>query len=121
MDFKDRNIEIRASTDNWGPFPFEFVDALPTGETIASVAVSAYAGKVTPDDATIVGSTLTFAGKTALDLIDSDYTPVVSGTEVKIKLKYPGDTYNGVATIVFVTTLTGGGKYPFYFHGVKVR
>ncbi|MFZ3046495.1 MAG: hypothetical protein WA151_11315 [Desulfatirhabdiaceae bacterium] len=121
MDFAYRNIEIRASTDNWGPWPFDITNAIPAGESIQSVSVAAYAGKVTPDDATLVGSTLTFTGKTAIGLIDTDYAPVISGAEVRVKLKYPGGVYKGTATLVFDVTLVGTGKFPFFFDGIKIK
>ena len=122
MDFRHKkNIEIRALTDNWGPFPFDFSDAIPEGDTISSVTVTGYAGKVMPDDATIVAAAMAFVGVTEIPLIDTDYTPVISGAEVSIKLCYPGDAYKGQATIVFLVELTGTGVYPFFYHGVRVK
>jgi len=122
MDFiHTKNIEIRAGTDNWGPFPFDFSDALPEGDTISAVTVTGYAGKLLPSDATIVDGAITFAGETEIPLIDTDYTPVISGAEVSIKLCYPGDDYKGSATIVFLVELAGTGEHPFFYHGVRVK
>ncbi|MDX9787953.1 MAG: hypothetical protein RBT11_14300 [Desulfobacterales bacterium] len=122
MDFKNRAIEIRASTDNWGPYPFDFNDALPSEDDISAVTVSAFTGKVLPEDATLdeSGDTV-FLGQTAIGLIDTDFTPTINSNVVSIKLKYPTGDHKGAATIVFVVTLVSGGVYPFFFHGAKVR
>lgn len=122
MDFKyKQDIEIRASTDNWGPLPFGFADAIPAGETITACTVSGYAGALTPADATIVNDVVTFAGKTAIPLVDTDTPPACSGTDVSVRLKYPGDDYKGAATLIFVITLAGGGIHSFFFNGVVIK
>ena len=114
MDFEDYEpIEIRETADLWGPFTFDLADSLPSGDAISSVTVAAYAGIYKPFQ--------DIGDQTAITLIDTAYTPTHTATTVSIKLQYPGDTYKGKTTIVFNVTLASGAKYPFFFHGVRVK
>lgn len=121
MDFSSGhdNIDLRYYADDWGPYSFEFADALPESDTIDSVTVKAYLGKVKPT------ATLSEETDMSSEIIDSDYTPQVSNnTAVLVKFKYPAavSTYKGEkATLIFEITTAAGGKYPFYFHSVRIR
>jgi len=128
-DFPTKIIEIDQDTDLWGPYVFTFPIAtsatandgvIPFGDTVASVVVESYLGKVERGD---VLSSETVLHGTDYDFVDADYTPVTGSNTVKIKLVYPTDnTYTGQkATLVFVITLASGGTKAFYYHFVKVR
>jgi hypothetical protein len=115
MDFGTGSIEIRYNTDSWGPFDFDFIDALPAGETIATVSVQAYYGNMKP--------------KSDISAFTSCATLIELGTlctsshHVQMKLQHPltdpGDTGKKCTLRINVST-ESGGKYPFLFYPVKI-
>lgn len=120
------NIECGYLLDLWGPYLFTFPiatsstandGAIPFGDTVDSVNVRAFIGKVTNK------STLSDETEITADLIDSAYVPdVLAPNIVRIKLQYPGVTYKAQkATIIFEITAAGGGQKDFYFHYVRIR
>jgi len=130
-DFPTKIIEIDQDMDLWGPYTFTFPvcssdtandGSIPYGDTIATVVIEAYDGKVDRGD--VIADQTELHG-TDYDFVDADYTPVVDGSAstIKVKFVFPADDeYSGdKATLVFVVTLTSGGTKAFYFHYVKVR
>jgi hypothetical protein len=114
MDFQDYDpIEIREGADLWGPFSFDLSGSLPTDDAIATVTVKAYAGKYKPSQAV--------EDQTEITLVDPAFAVDYDAASISIKLQYPGDDYKGKATIVFDVTLASGARYPFFFHGVKIK
>jgi hypothetical protein len=115
MDFGTGSIEIRSTAATWGPYEFDFADALPVGETIVGLDIQAYRGKVSQKDSLSAFSTIA-------TLIDVGST-TISGTKVQLRLTYPG-TYPGASglkcTIRFKLITDNNGKYPFFFYPVTV-
>jgi len=115
MDFlRSDNIEIRYFSDAWGPFVFDFADAIPDGDSIDTVDVKAYEGIIRPSDAVAGWDEIT-------DLVEA--APSVVGTTIEVTLQYPTDTTlkNTRATLVFELTMTSGAKHPFFFHHINIK
>lgn len=119
MDFKTNaggvgSIELRDDSDAWGPFEMDFVNGIPSGQTVVAVTLSAYAEKVTKKD--------DLTGKSNIkDLILEPDSEITNGTKYSFKLQHPGDSYRGIkATLIFMITTNTGGKFPFFFYPVKV-
>ena len=115
MDFlRSGNIEIRYFSDEWGPFIFDFADAIPGGDSIASVSVKAYEGIIRPSDIVADWDEIT-------DLVEA--APSIVGDTIKVKLQYPADTTlkDTRATLLFELTMASGGKHPFFFHHVNIK
>lgn len=123
-DFDSEIIEIRYSTDLWGPYRFNFPicssatagdGAIPFGDTISAVTVKAYLGNVKPS------SVLTDFTEITTSVIDPGYAPTFGNDYVVCKFQYPGDTYKGEkVTLIFELTLSSGAKHPFYFQYLKI-
>lgn len=117
-DFPKSRIEVRHYSDNWGPFTFDFDDAIPTSDTVASALVSAYEGNVTAKDDLDDETEVT-------GLIDTgDQAPSCSDTTVSVYFVHPGAAYVGAekrATLVFKLTLTSGAKHTFFFQYVYIK
>lgn len=115
MDFGSGSIEIRYGTDAWGPYELDFSDVLPSGDTIATVSIEAYYGKLTKKSDISDFST-------CASLIESGSIATDSAS-VQFRLQYPvtdpGDTGTKFTLRINVST-DGGGKYPFFFYPVKV-
>lgn len=113
MDFKtEKNIDVRDTSNEWGPFRFNFTNAIPSGETISSVDVKGYVGIIRPQDTDTPTEITSFV----------ESSPVVASPYISVRLQYPGVDYkNSKATLVFTVTYSGGGSHPFYFHHVNIR
>ena len=120
------DIECSYYMDLWGPYLFTFPiatsatandGAIPYLDTISSVTVRAFLGKVTKK------STLSSETEITDDLIDPSYTPDVLGDNiVRVKIQYPGATYKGQkATLIFEVNAVALGKKDFYYHYVRIR
>jgi hypothetical protein len=120
------DIECSYYLDLWGPYLFTFPiatgvsandGAIPYLDTIDSVTVRAFTGKVTRK------STLADETEISTDLVDPAFVPDVLGDNVvRIKLQYPGTDYKGQkATLLFEVTTTELGKKDWYFHYVQIR
>lgn len=116
-DFPTEVIEVRSTTDNWGPFNFDMTNRIPSGDAIASFTVDAYVGTVQPTD------TLSDFTEMGASLIETSPAKSNNDTTLSIYLKYPSDTYKGEnITLVFNVTFTlQTGIHPFYFHHVKIQ
>jgi len=122
----ETDIECSYFMDLWGPYMFTFPiatsatandGAIPYLDTINSVTVRAFVGKVNRK------STLADETEITTDLVDPAYTPDILGDNViRVKLQYPGTTYKGQkATLIFEITATALGKKDFYYHYVRIR
>jgi len=114
-DFDQFKIEIRQSSVDWGPFSFDFEDALPSGTTIASVTLNSYLGKVIPED------DIDDQTDTTSELVDAVLTAVSGSYGVNAYFNYPStSTYIGEEkhTLVFVLTLDTGAVHSYYGHHV---
>jgi len=116
-DFPTSVIEIRGTSDNWGPFNFDISNRMPSGDTVTSFTTKAYVGTVQPTD------TLTSFTEISANLIESNPAPSNTDTILSIYMKYPGNTYKGESiTLVFDVTFTNhSGVHPYYFHHVKIQ
>ena len=122
-DWHEFIITIGPNTDLWGPYLFrlsicssETVNdgKIPFGDSIASVVVKAYTGRV------VLGTHLDLHTEIT-DLIDPDYTIIIyNGDTIKMKFQHPSGTYTGKVTLVFNVTLTSGGTKTFYFQYIKI-
>jgi hypothetical protein len=119
-------IEVGYNTDLWGPYGFKFPicssetandGMIPYGDTIASVNVRGFQGKVTRKSTLSEETEIT-------NLVDPDDAPEINvdKDKVSLKLQYPGVTYKGQkATLIFELTLTSGATKSFYFQYVRIR
>lgn len=104
FDFDIASIKVRPGTDNWGPFNFDFSDALPAGTTITSVDVESY---LEDSDA-----------ESTSQLIDSS---TANSGVVDVYFQYPGDDWVGRHYLRFKLTLSGDQKPTFQFGYVEVE
>lgn len=116
-DFPEGTIEVRLTTDNWGPFNFDMTGMIPSDDSIASFTTSAHVGEVLPT------YTLSDYADISASLIEADPAPLTDGTNLSVYMKWPGATYKGNSiTLVFQVTYTvKTGVYPFYFYKVNVQ
>ena len=104
LDWDVEDIEIYSFTDFWGPHKFEFEPILPSGLSIYSVTVKSY-----DVDDVETSSYLVEPGEVS-----------ISGSDILIKLQYPGDAYVGRHRLVFEITFNTGAKHSFWFGYVIV-
>jgi hypothetical protein len=100
LDFERAVIKINASANYWGPFEFDFTDAVPAADTISSVAVT---------------STKADGTSSSTELIETG--PSVSGDIVSLRLQYPGATMHGEHTLYFVLTMASTAVSPKFSFG----
>jgi hypothetical protein len=114
IEFEQGTITIQENAEDWGPYNFNFRDALPSGFALTHCTVVAYLGRVKPGD-DLSGQT-----DTTSELINT--TSVASDTTVTVTFDRPTTTaYIDVShTLVFNFTITGGGTHSAYFYRVKV-
>jgi hypothetical protein len=116
MDFGDGSIEIRYRTDDWGPYDFDFANALPAGESIATASIQAYYGNMkTKSDISTFTSCAT--------LIELGTLATGNHTHVQVRFQHPGtdpgDSGKKCTLRINVST-ESGGKYPFLFYPVNI-
>jgi hypothetical protein len=117
MDFDKTKIEIRYNSTDYGPFKFDFTNAIPSGTTLSSVTVKSYLGKVNPEDA------LASETDTSSELVDTVKTVVSSSYIVSVYFNYPTTAAykSDVAhTLIFEITLSNSAKHAYYFYEVRV-
>ena len=116
-DFPPSTIEIRPTTDNWGPFNFNMAPRIPSGDSIASFTTAAYVGEVLPT------ATLSDYTEMSASLVESNPAPASTASILSVYLKHPGNTYTGESiTLVFhVTFTTKTGVHPFHFYRVLIQ
>lgn len=110
LDFRISKIPVNSSTLHWGPYVFNFEQALPdpVGDPIKSVVVSSWKDDV----------------DTTASLIDG--VPVTTSPYVRLKLKYPlttppAEPLTGRHTLRFLVTTQSGGVNEFNFGYVEVQ
>ena len=116
-DFPEGTIEIRLTTDNWGPFHFDFTNCIPTGDTIQTFTISAHEGEILPE------YTLSDYADISNTLIETNPASSTNGTIISAYFKWPGLAYKGEnITLVFQVTFTvKTGVHPFYFYRIHVQ
>jgi len=112
MDFPLGTILIRYYSDQWGPFVFDFSDAIPDGETITACNIRSFFGKVRFSDH------INDFTESTTNLVDSSQ---VENNTVKVRLQYPGELLKGNHSLVFEVTTASGGKHSFFFYKVVVE
>ena len=124
-DFETVALKITYYSDYWGPFTFTFPiessagandGMLPYGDSISSVNVRSFIGKLDASDDLDTETEVT-------DLVDPSFTPVTTDNTVTLRLQCPADTTlsGKKLTLIFEITTTNGGKNAFYFQYVKVE
>lgn len=112
LDFRQENILIRPGTDKWGPYSFDFSNALPPGTIISNVTATAY--MKTGSD--------TWSEKP--ELIEPGTISITGNTTIQLKLQGTG-TSGPLATgwyfLQIVLTLDSGAVHPFIFGVIKVE
>jgi hypothetical protein len=116
IEFEQGKICIQSNAAEWGPFNFDFRDALPDGKVITNCEVLSYLGRVKPDDSDDLASeTLTTAELIGTTAVESDYV-------VTVQFNRPTTEawLNASHSLVFNFTITGGGTHSAYFYRVEV-
>ena len=116
MDFKYSGIiELRDGVDYWGPYSFDMTKLLPSGQSVSSVSIEVYEGKITEKN---YESSLVDISSFVIDSYD------VSLDHILIYFQYPGSVYKeSHLSIRFLisTNLSGVTNYfPVYFTNIKV-
>ena len=113
-DFPTGSIDIRYNSNEYGPFGFDFTDALPSGITVSSAVVRSFSGTVKRED------DLSDKTETTSSLIETAST-TVSSPYVYVYFQFPTTTYtNASHTLVFELTLSNSAVHSFIFRYVKV-
>ena len=124
-DFEIVPIQINYFSDYWGPFTFTLPiesaagandGMIPFGDSVASVNVRSFLGKLSIDDDLSEATEVT-------DLVDPTFTPTVTSDTVTVRLQCPASSAlaGKKLTLVFEITTTSGAKNAFFFHYVKVK
>lgn len=116
LDFAKFKIEVRYAAVDYGPFTFDFEDALPTGTTISAVTLKSFLGKLDQND------DLGDETETTSELVDAVKTAVSGNYGVAAYFNYPSTTTNQNAdhTLVFELTLSNGAEHCYYGQRVYV-
>jgi hypothetical protein len=116
IEFEQGRITIQDNASEWGPFNFDFTDALPSGKVLTACTVKSYLGRVKPDDS----DTLDEETETTSELIGT--TAVASDATVSVQFNRPTtEAYINVShSLVFEFTITGGGTHSAFFYRVEV-
>jgi hypothetical protein len=116
IEFAQGRIGIQSNAAEWGPFNFDFSDALPSGKVITNCEVISYLGRVKPSDSDILSSET----PTTAELIGT--TAVASDKVVTVQFNRPTTEawINASHTLVFNFTITGGGTHSAYYYRVEV-
>ena len=106
FDSETEEIYVRSFTDMWGPFAFDFSEALPPGSnvTISTVVVKSYLNRT----------------DTTLKLIEPGST-LIDVDQVQLKLQYPGSSCHELHSLSFETTFSTGAKHAYLFGYVVVE
>jgi hypothetical protein len=116
IEFEQGRICIQSNASEWGPFNFDFIDALPADKLITGCTVVSYLGRVKPDDSDDLSSET----ETTSELIGT--TAIVSDTTVTVQFNRPttAEWINVSHTLVFNFTITDGGTHSAYYYRVEV-
>lgn len=110
LDFAKFKIEVRYAALDYGPFTFDFEDALPTGTTVSSVTLKSFLGKLDQND------DLGDETETTAELIDAVKTTVSGSYGVAAYFNYPTTAawQNEDHTLVFELTLSNSAEHAYY-------
>lgn len=116
IEFIQGVISIQSNAAEWGPFVFNFEDALPADKVLTLCTVKSYLGRVKPDDSDVLAAET----ETTSELVGT--TSVSSDTTVSVQFDRPVTAawINVSHTLVFNFTITGGGTHSAYYYRVKV-
>jgi len=116
IEFIQGKICIQSNASEWGPFVFNFEDALPTDKVLTGCTVVSYLGRVKPADSDVLAAET----DTTAELIGT--TAVASDTTVSVQFNRPTTPawINVSHSLVFNFTITGGGTHSAYFYRVEV-
>lgn len=116
IEFIQGRVSIQSNAAEWGPFNFDFSDALPADKVLTLCTVTSYLGRVKPDDSDDLASET----DTTSELIGT--TAVASDTVVTVQFNRPTtEAYINVShTLVFNFTISGGGTHSAYYYRVQV-
>jgi len=116
IEFIQGRICIQSNAAEWGPFVFNFEDALPADKVLTLCTVTSYLGRVKPDDSDVLAAET----DTTSELIGT--TAVASDTTVTVQFNRPTTPayINASHTLVFNFTITGGGTHSAYYYRVEV-
>lgn len=116
IEFEQGRICIQSNAAQWGPFNFDFSDALPSGKSVTACTVVSYLGRVKPEGSDDLASETA----TTAELIGT--TAVASNSIVTVQFNRPTTAawINANHTLVFNFTVTGGGTHSAYFYRVEV-
>ena len=120
VDFPKKTIDVRYATENYGPYNFDFEDALPGGINLVNVNIRSFLGIITEN------SDLSAETESTTELVDSALSVINGNHTVDLFLNYPSTAaYIGQNhTLVFEVTTSAAGNtatHAFYFHRVKVH
>lgn len=105
MDFVAGIINVRSTTDQWGPFAFDLAHALPAGDALTG--------------ASTVQSFMRDGGETTAHLIEPG-SVAVAGSTISLRLQYPGATRLGLHELHFNAVLASGARHTLVFRVVLV-
>jgi hypothetical protein len=116
VEFIQGRICIQANASDWGPFNFNFEDALPADKVLTTCTVKSYLGRVKPKDS----DTLDEETETTSELIGT--TAVVSDGVVAVQFNRPTtEAYINVShSLVFDFGITGPATHSAFFYRVDV-
>jgi hypothetical protein len=116
IEFMQGRISIQSNAAEWGPFNFDFTDALPADKALTACEVKSYLGRVKPDDSDVLAAET----ETTSELVGT--TAVASDSVVTVQFDRPTtEAYiNASHTLIFNFTITGGGTHSAYYYRVKV-
>lgn len=114
IEFEQGTITIQPNASDWGPFNFNFEDALPSGFALVGCTVTSYVGRVKPDD------DVTDFTESTSELINT--TAVANDSTCTVTFDRPTTAayIDVLHTLVFNFTITGGGTHSAYFYRVRV-
>ena len=102
-DFPVSEIRVNSGTEKWGPFSFDFTNALPVGSAIQTATVSAISAEGIDSSALINSSS-------------------VVGLSVLVYFNFPGAAYVGEHFLIFTLVLeTSSAAQVFTFKSVLVE
>lgn len=119
LQFESGKITIQSNASDWGPFTFDFEDAMPSGRTLSACTVTSYLGRVKPDDSDDLASET----DTSSELINT--VSLSSDYVVSVYFDRPTTAayINQKHTLVFNFTLDvagGSGTHSAYYYSVEV-
>jgi hypothetical protein len=116
IEFGQDTIILQVNASDWGPFNFNFSEALPSGYDLTGCTVKSYLGRVKPEDS----DDLSGFTETTSEIINT--TAVVGVDVTTVTFDYPSTEawQDQSHTLIFYFTITGGGTHSAFFYRVRV-